>query len=94
MESSRKNADRVRPILAAMERSIDAARRKRTNVPGAAPAQPVRPSQEAPQPRPNSRPSPPMSENSEDKPDFARMKARPKRSPHLNDHTPPYRSAG
>lgn len=94
MESSRNNADRVRPILAAMERSIEAARRKRTNGPGEQPApaprsQPARsvPDAEAPT-------SPSASENNGEKPDFARMKARPKRPSHFNDSPQTYRSAG
>ena len=49
MEKSRVTADRVRPILQAMERSIDSARRRRLH--GSAPqspSQPLSPSQQAP----------------------------------------------
>ncbi len=39
MDKSRPAADRVRPFLAAMERSIDAARRQRLQAPGERPTE-------------------------------------------------------
>jgi hypothetical protein len=79
MDKSRAAAERVRPILQAMERSIDSARRKRLHNPTDADADPAPPVQ-------HSAPSP----NGESAP---RMKARPKRpSSFLNADGSPYRS--
>lgn len=58
MEKSRATADRVRPILQAMERSIEMARRRRLH--GSqpqAPAQPPVPSQAPPQAPPQAQPT-------------------------------------
>jgi hypothetical protein len=68
MDRSRPAAERVRPILEAMERSIDAARRRRTQ-PGTTPATP-RPASMADRQSPPNHAQP-----------MRRLKARPKRVP-------------
>lgn len=71
MENQKSAADRIRPILQAMERSIDSARSRRTNVPGtnAAPSttpptrpqtQPMNNGPRPLQPMPGVRPSSPQ----------------------------------
>lgn len=75
MDTNRHTADRVRPILQAMERSIDAARQQRLRANGA-PAVPVEPvNGNAIVPVVGDPAAPP------------RLKARPKRSPTLPGYT-------
>ena len=66
MKNSRSTADRIRPILQAMERSIESARRRRLNELG---APPVSGSVEPEEPA------------APDTGEVPRRKARPKRSP-------------
>lgn len=90
MERQKPVADRIRPFLAAMERSIDSARRKRCN------------EDEPPhQPEDKSNNGSPESNNTDtdmtrpsggdDSP--PRLKARPKRPMNLNNNTGGWRSA-
>jgi hypothetical protein len=75
MENPRNAADKVRPILQAMERSIDSARRRRLNTEDATPAPDEPRPQDAGQ-MPHIRP------DEADEPEAAtppRLKARPKR---------------
>lgn len=68
MDKSKQNLDRVRPILQAMERSIDAARAQRMRA-----ARPLTPESPATPPPPSS-----TSDQPTDQP--TRLRARPKRS--------------
>ena len=99
MEKSRVTADRVRPILQAMERSIDSARRRRLH--GSqpqSPSQPLPPSQQqAPPPyQPQQQPAPALPQegalHESDLYDESvpRRKARPKRpSPMMPSYDDP-----
>ncbi len=72
MERSRVTSEKIRPILEAMERSIDLARRKRLHA--AHPASP------APTAIPPTRPAAPTNEQPNDaQAPYYRQKARPKR---------------
>lgn len=90
MERSKPVADRIRPILEAMERSIDSARRKRCNVPQDDPTPPTggdgpvnRHSQASSD---RARPS-----GGDDSP--PRLKARPKRPLNVHPNASNWRSA-
>lgn len=72
MDKSRETSEKIRPILEAMERSIDSARRKRLHT--AHPASPT------PTSIPPTRPAAPINEQSSDtEQPYYRQKARPKR---------------
>ena len=75
MDTSRSAADRVRPVLEAMERSIDAARRRRTQ--RETQTTPSTPTAAPPASAP-SNPTPSTSTNGSD--EQPRLKARPKRA--------------
>jgi len=94
MDNSKSVADRIRPILQAMERSIDSARRSRVkdpvHPPAAQPAVGLRP----PSPQTSNLPVPPK-DASPITDGGQRLKARPKRlgSPFISPFDPPtYRS--
>jgi len=83
MDKSKAKLDRVRPILQAMERSIDAARRRRTmeDVPETPPAAPARPPDPIEAPRP-------IGSGPVDPETATRMRARPKRPRGFDDVRP------
>jgi hypothetical protein len=90
MDLHKSTADRIRPILQAMDRTIDTLRRSRTNV-VPTPA-PISPAPSASKPTPTTAPVAPAAMAPESSP---RLKARPKRldSPFMNSFgQPPYRS--
>lgn len=79
MKNSRSTAERVRPILAAMERSIETARRRRLHE-----------VETPPQPRPSVTE---VRESGDHAHDLPRRKARPKRPAHVAlDGSPEYRA--
>jgi len=92
MDKNRPAADRIRPILEAMERSIDSARRKRCNTNNGAPDDHDTPNTNR---KPNQQP-----ENGKDAQRPAggddappRLKARPKRPMNLRNSNGGWRSA-
>ncbi len=80
MDKSKAKLDRVRPILQAMERSIDAARRRRTM--DEVPETPA-----APEPEPTE-PTRPIGSGPVDPETATRMRARPKRPRGFDDVRP------
>jgi hypothetical protein len=80
MDKSKPVADRVRPILEAMERSIDLARRRRLER-SDCPAEPQRPTAAPPSPTGSPPPPPPSQPGETDPAAPQRLKARPKRDP-------------
>jgi len=82
MDKSKSAADRIRPILQAMERSIDAARAARTHQGRPAPASPPEAIEVDDEPRPTGKVDPETA---------SRMRARPKRPAPLPDDRGPLR---
>lgn len=94
MERKRPAADRIRPIIEAMERSIDSARRKRCQSDGESETPPLQPDD---QPKPESSNGSdagndvPRPSGGDDGP--PRLKARPKRPMNLRNPAGGWRSA-
>lgn len=82
MDKSKSAAERIRPILQAMERSIDAARAARTHQGRPVPPAPPAEIPEEDEPRPTGKVDPETA---------SRMRARPKRPAPLPDERGPMR---